>query len=118
MSIQSKRLIGLTEERRLEVACHVENLHIGWQREFDHQYQRDPAGHVHIAPVITWTRGNTTYRFVPTLAFSRVDCQRGWLPVQWRETPAQAYQIDRERLLRSIEHQLITRGLRDWSTAA
>ncbi len=118
MSIVSKRLIGLTEERQLEAACHVEDLHIGWQREFDHQYQRDPAGQGHVAPVITWHRGGTTFRFVPSLVFRAADSQPRWLPRQWRQTSASHYEVDREQLLCAIEHQLITRGLQAWNTAA
>ncbi|MDX1635763.1 MAG: hypothetical protein R3280_14065 [Marinobacter sp.] len=118
MEMHSKRLIGLTEERRLEAACHVEDLHIGWQLEFDHQRQRDPAGHTHLAPVVTWSRGGTTYRFVPSLAFLAVASQPHWLPRQWRHAGNRAYRVDREQLLHAIEHQLVSRGLPAWHSAA
>lgn len=118
MSIVSKRLIGLTEERGLETACQVEDLHIGWQREFPQQVQRDPAGHVHLAPVVSWCRDGIRYRFVPALAFVPAEDPRPWLPVQWRRGTGPHYRVDRDQLLASIQDQLLSRGNQGWHSAA
>ena len=69
MAISSNRLIGLTEELQIEQSCQVQDLHIGWHNEYQAQHQKDPAGHQHRAPVVTWQRHGITYQYVPGLVF-------------------------------------------------
>ncbi len=96
MSISSNRIIGLTQELAIEQACNVVDLHIGWQNEYEAQQQKDPSGHYHRAPVVTWQRDGITYQFVPTLAF---------------EPAAKGYAVNADKLVADIETQLLTRGV-------
>lgn len=95
MAISSNRIIGLTQELQIEQACHVNELHIGWQNEFATQQQKDPSGHYFRAPVVTWSRDGITYQYVPTLQF--VETKKG-------------FEVDADQLVADIKRQLLTRG--------
>lgn len=102
MSISSNRIIGLTEELLIEQSCNVVDLHVGWQNEYEAQQQKDPSGHYHRAPVVTWQRDGITYQFVPTLRF--------------RERHS-GYDVDADRLVADIKVQLLTRGVKKTEAA-
>ncbi|GAA3566466.1 hypothetical protein [Marinobacter xestospongiae] len=95
MAISSNRLIGLTEELQIEQSCQVQDLHIGWHNEYQAQHQKDPAGHQHRAPVVTWQRHGITYQYVPGLVFVAQD---------------QGYEVDVAQLISDISQQLRARG--------
>jgi len=95
MAISSNRLIGLTEELQIEQSCQVQDLHIGWHNEYQAQHQKDPAGHQHRAPVVTWQRHGITYQYVPGLVFVAQD---------------QGYVVDVAQLTSDISQQLRARG--------
>ncbi|MDV2077239.1 hypothetical protein [Marinobacter xestospongiae] len=95
MAISSNRLIGLTEELQIEQSCQVQDLHIGWHNEYQAQHQKDPAGHQHRAPVVTWQRHGITYQYVPGLEFVAQD---------------QGYVVDVAQLTSDISQQLRARG--------
>lgn len=102
MSISSNRIIGLTQELLIEQSCNVVDLHVGWQNEYEAQQQKDPAGHHHRAPVVTWQRDGITYQFVPTLRFQATN---------------KGYAVDADRLVADIKLQLLSRGLKETEAA-
>ncbi|MGM0769109.1 MAG: hypothetical protein ACQEV6_13885 [Pseudomonadota bacterium] len=111
MSINTNRLIGLTQERAMEEKTGVTDLHIGWQREFGQQQQKDPSGHIHRAPVVTWKREGVTYQFVPTLEFRVNVTETLWIRRVLGLTDDPQFLVDSEALARAIEAQLTTRGV-------
>ncbi len=110
MSITTNRLIGLTQERAMEIKAGVTDLHIGWQSEYSQQEQRDPAGHLHRAPVVTWKKGDVTYQFVPKLAFRVNVTETPWIRRVLGITDDPAYIVDGAELAAAIEKQLLSRG--------
>lgn len=110
MSINTNRLIGLTQERAIELKTGVTDLHVGWQNEYSQQEQKDPAGHIHRAPVVTWKKDDVTYQFVPRLVFRVNVTETPWIRRVLGMTDDPAYIVDKEELTTAIEHQLLSRG--------
>ena len=110
MSINTNRLIGLTQERAMEINTGVTDLHIGWQNEYSQQEQRDPAGHLHRAPVVTWKKDDVTYQFVPRLTFRVNVTETPWIRRVLGLTDDPAYIVDGAELATAIEKQLLSRG--------
>lgn len=111
MSINANRLIGLTQERAMEEKTGVADLHIGWQREYEQQQQKDPSGHTHRAPVVTWTRKGVAYQFVPRLEFRVNVTETPWIRRVLGLTDDPRFLVDSEALARAIEAELTTRGV-------
>ena len=111
MSLHTNRLIGLTQERAMEVKTGVTDLHIGWQNEFEQQQQKDPSGHNHRAPVVTWKRDGVTYQFVPTLEFRVNVTETLWIRRILGLTDDPDFLVDSESLAAAIEAQLTSRGV-------
>lgn len=113
MSSNTARLIGLTQERAMEENTSVTDLHIGWQREYAQQQQRDPAGHLHRAPVVTWKREGVTYQFVPKLEFRVNVTETVWIRRVLGLIDDPEFLVDGEALERAIVAQLNSRGVSD-----
>lgn len=111
MSLHTNRLIGLTQERAMEVKTGVTDLHIGWQNEFAQQQQKDPAGHNHRAPVVTWKRDGVTYQFVPTLEFRVNVTETLWIRRILGLIDDPDFLVDSDSLAAAIEAQLCRRGV-------
>ncbi|MEX2476723.1 hypothetical protein [Marinobacter sp.] len=111
MSMNTHRLIGLTQERAMEEKTGVTDLHIGWQYEYAQQQQKDPSGHNHQAPVVTWKREGVTYQCVPRLAFRVNVTETPWIRRVLGLTDDPDFLVDTEALTHAVETQLLTRGV-------
>lgn len=104
--IDDARLIGLSDELEMEARTGVRELHIGWQHEGHRQFQHDPAGALHFAPVVRWYREGQRYRFVPHLEFRQVTLDsRLWRLVGMADRTG--YEVDVEALIRRVEAVLL-----------
>ncbi|MDX1588801.1 MAG: hypothetical protein R3296_07670 [Oleiphilaceae bacterium] len=112
-----KRLIGLSDEVALERRLGIQDLHIGWQVEEDRQYQADPEGRVHIAPVVRWKYTGTQQRLVPALSFREDNNPETRLRRFFGLFAPTRYRIDGERLLKDIERD-IRRHMNDMAHTA
>lgn len=106
MSMIEKRLIGLSDEVGLERRLGIHDLHIGWQVEEDRQYQADPEGRVHIAPVVRWKYQDRQCHVVPALSFQPDNNPEVRLRRFFGLSAPTAYRIDGERLLQDIERDI------------
>ncbi|TVP53670.1 MAG: hypothetical protein EA349_13360 [Halomonadaceae bacterium] len=103
MSMIEKRLIGLSDEVALERRLGIKDLHIGWQVEGERQYQADPEGRMHIAPVIRFQSQDRVHRVVPVLRFLPDNNPEVKLRRFFGLTASTPFRIDGERLLQDIE---------------
>ncbi|PVY76825.1 hypothetical protein C8D92_10456 [Tamilnaduibacter salinus] len=106
MSIDINRIIGLTQEKRIETETGVENLHIGFQNQFAEQRQIDPSGHQHRAPVVSWQENGETRRFVPMLTFQVNVTETPWLKKVLGIEEEPDYRVDADALEADIKHRL------------
>lgn len=108
MSIDINRVIGLTQEKRIETETGVDNLHIGFQNQFAGQRQTDPSGHQHRAPVVSWKENGETRRFVPTLTFRVNVTETPWLKKVLGIEEEPDYRVDADALETAIKRRLHT----------
>ncbi len=107
MGMVTERLIGLTQERAIEERTGVTDLHIGWQREYAQQDQRDPCGHLHRAPVVTWQYNGALCQYVPRLAFRPNLAETAWIRRLLCLEHEAEFRIDSEALAADIESMLL-----------
>lgn len=110
MAIVINRVMGLTEERKLEQKYGVSDLHISWREDVAGQRQSDPNGQVHLAPLVTWGRDGVTCRYVPELRFRIEFRPLSSVLRQFGLEAEQYFVIDAVELSRDIGGKLATLG--------
>lgn len=118
MSMYTERLIGLADERVIEKACGVDELHIGWQQEYAEQRQVAPNGQVYRAPVVSWWRNGQMYQCVPRLAFQAVTREPQWFDRLLGIKNGEQWQVDVEALVSDIKKHVYTNQGAEIATVA